>query len=188
MPQNTSKNNSVFMSGKVTSNIEFSHELYGEKFYEFNLDVPRLSGNNDSIQILVSERLINIENLKIDTMVNINGQIRSYNKKNNSKGNKLKLLIFAKDINVVENIPEDRNPNDISLDGFLCKEPVYRTTPFGREICDLIIAVNRTYNKSDYIPVITWGRNAKFCSTLQVGDNVKIWGRLQSREYDKKVS
>jgi single-stranded DNA-binding protein len=178
-------NNKIYLEGKVTSGLEFSHEMYGEGFYTFDLDVMRLSDSVDTLNITVSERLLN--DVKLDEGVDIivEGQLRSYNKFIDGS-NKLILTVFAR--NIEPCMERSKNPNEIFLDGYICKEPIYRTTPFGREIADVLLAVNRAYNKSDYIPTIAWGRNSRFCQTLSVGDNIKVWGRLQSREYQKKVS
>ena len=178
-------NNKIYLEGKVTSELEFSHEMYGEGFYTFNLDVMRLSDSVDTLNITVSERLLSDMQLIIGSDVIVEGQLRSYNKFIDGS-NKLILTVFAR--NIEPCMERSKNPNEIFLDGYICKEPVYRTTPFGREIADLLLAVNRSYNKSDYIPTIAWGRNSRFCKTLEVGDNIRIWGRLQSREYQKKVS
>lgn len=186
MTNESINNNEVELLGTVESELSFSHEVYGEGFYKFILDVPRLSDISDKISITVSERLLTDINLTIGQTIFVSGQFRSYNNYSES-GNKLILTVFARDIVTNENIEEEKNPNHIFLNGFLCKKPVYRTTPFGREITDILIAVNRAYNKSDYIPAIAWGRNARFASTLEVGENVKIWGRIQSRDYQKKI-
>lgn len=186
MTNESINNNEVELLGTVESELSFSHEVYGEGFYKFILDVPRLSDISDKISITVSERLLTDINLTIGQTIFVSGQFRSYNNYSES-GNKLILTVFARDIVTNENIEEGKNPNHIFLNGFLCKKPVYRTTPFGREITDILIAVNRAYNKSDYIPAIAWGRNARFASTLEVGENVKIWGRIQSRDYQKKI-
>lgn len=180
-------NNEVILTGKAISELKYSHEVYGEGFYSFLLDVPRLSDISDVINITVSERLLKDLDLKIGDALTINGQFRSYNNYSDS-GNKLILTVFARDIMPAEESDSKQNPNHIFLNGFLCKKPVYRTTPFGREITDILIAVNRAYNKSDYIPCIAWGRNARFSSGLDVGENIKIWGRIQSREYQKRIS
>ena len=153
-------------------------------FYIFKTEVKRLSENEDILPVTVSERLIDINSLKRGMTVNVMGQMRSYNHYS-SKKNKLILTTFAKEIEIGEDILA--NPNEIFLNGFICKTPVYRTTPFGREITDLLIAVNRSYGKSDYIPCIAWGRNAKFAGGLEVGNNIEIWGRVQSRNYQKKL-
>ena len=184
MLQNIQTSNKVEVIGEIESEFSFSHEVYGEIFYYFTLKIPRLSEMSDYIVITTSERLLNNNDFKIGSKVYITGQFRSYNNYTNS-GNKLILTIFAKDIVKVEN---EQFLNQIILNGFVCKAPIYRTTPFGREITDILLAVNRTYNKSDYIPCITWGRNAKFAGTLSVGDNVIVTGRIQSREYQKKLS
>lgn len=178
-------NNKIYLEGKVMSELEFSHEMYGEGFYTFNLDVMRLSDSVDTLNITVSERLLSDMQLIIGSDVIVEGQLRSYNKFIDGS-NKLILTVFAR--NIEPCMERSKNPNEIFLDGYICKEPIYRTTPFGREIADVLLAVNRAYNKSDYIPTIAWGRNSRFCQTLEVGDNIKVWGRLQSREYQKKVS
>lgn len=178
-------NNKIYLEGKVSSELEFSHEMYGEGFYTFNLDVMRLSDSVDTLNITVSERLLSNMKLEVESEVVVEGQLRSYNKFIDGS-NKLILTVFAR--NIEPCVERSKNPNEIFLDGYICKEPIYRTTPFGREIADVLLAVNRAYNKSDYIPTIAWGRNSRFCQTLNVGDNIKVWGRLQSREYQKKVS
>jgi single-stranded DNA-binding protein len=180
--------NMVKVVGKVASDKSFSHEMYGEGFYSFDLEVPRLSDSVDILPITISERLLVNMNLSLGQYVVVEGQLRSYNRYVESN-NRLVLTIFARDIYELD---EDellevlRKPNEIYLDGYICKKPIYRTTPFGREITDLLIAVNRPYNKSDYIPCIAWGRNARFCENLLVGDHIRLWGRIQSREYQKK--
>ncbi len=183
---NNLSNNQAEVTGVIDSDFVFNHEIYGEKFYTFTIKIPRLSGTFDSIRIMISERLILDGEYNISDTVTISGQFRSYNSYENGE-NRLLLTVFAKDIFHAD---EDsvKNPNALYLDGYICKEPVYRTTPFGREITDILIAVNRSYNKSDYIPIIAWGRNARFAKNLNVGDNVKIWGRIQSRNYQKRIS
>ncbi len=183
---NTIDNNKATVIGSVEDELVFNHEIYGEKFYMFTLSIPRLSEINDHIKVMISERLLEEIDIKVGGMFEISGQFRSYNNYNASE-NKLLLTLFAKDIEVFDE-EKHKNPNSIYLNGFVCKPPVYRTTPFGREITDMLIAVNRTYNKSDYIPVIAWGRNARYCKNLVVGDNIKIWGRMQSRNYQKHLS
>ncbi len=204
MDTNYLENNYLTLVGKVTSEKQFSHEIYGERFYIFDLSIPRLSGNADVIPVTVSERLINDEMMQIGTKLFIKGQFRSYNSYENEK-NRLILTVFAKDIEKVEEpaqeteVDEEGNEvpvndiakkdtitNEVVLIGYICKKPIYRQTPFGREIADILLAVNRAYNKSDYIPSIAWGRNAKFCQNLEVGTEVKIVGRIQSRNYEKK--
>ena len=188
---NYSENNQLVLVGKVTSDKRLSHEIYGEKFYIFDLSVPRLSGNADLIPITISERLLLEEDLEIGKNVIIEGQFRSYNSYENEK-NKLVLTVFAKEIKFAEDQEEEFKPtkentsNEVVLDGFICKKPIYRKTPFGREIADILLAVNRAYNKSDYIPCIAWGRNARFCENIPVGTEVRIIGRVQSRQYEKK--
>jgi single-stranded DNA-binding protein len=186
MVGNIIENNMVTISGKIVSESEFSHEVYGEGFYTFTLEVSRLSDSYDRIAVTVSERLVPREKLEMGRFVEIEGQFRSYNNYNNDAGSKLVLTVFARDVNFFEDERKIKNPNQVYLNGFICKKPIYRTTPFGREITDILLAVNRPYNKSDYIPCICWGRNARYASGLEIGDNIKIWGRIQSREYQKK--
>ena len=191
MNTNYLENNHLVLVGKVTSDKRFSHEIDGEKFYIFDLAVPRLSGNADIIPITVSERLLSINDLQIDSKITVEGQFRSYNSYENER-NKLVLTVFAKEIKFVENqdaeieVSKDVVSNEVILNGYICKKPIYRQTPFGREISDLLLAVNRAYNKSDYIPCIAWGRNARFCENIPVGTEVKVVGRVQSRTYEKK--
>lgn len=194
MNTNYLENNYLTLVGKVTGEKKFSHEIYGESFFVFNLEIPRLSGNSDIIPITVSERLIKEDTLTEGKKLLIKGQFRSYNSYENEK-NRLILTVFAKDIvEVEENNEEEENEmvrkdtvtNEVVLVGYICKKPIYRQTPFGREIADLLLAVNRAYNKSDYIPCIAWGRNARFCQNLEVGTEVKVVGRVQSRNYEKK--
>ena len=178
-------NNEVVLEGYVNSEPELSHEIYGEKFYKFELEVLRLSENADNIIITMSERLMEGCNISLGEKLKIYGQFRSYNNYS-GEGNKLVLTVFVK--RFAEEEEEELLPNTVYLNGYICKEPIYRVTPFGREICDMLLAVNRRYGKSDYIPCITWGRNAKFTESLPVGTNVKVWGRIQSREYKKKIN
>ena len=185
------ENNSLTLVGKITDEKRFSHEIYGEKFYSFDLSVPRLSGNADIIPVTISERLFKEDELVVDKKVKINGQFRSYNNYEGER-NRLVLTVFAKDIEYLENQDEevvasrDFISNEVILIGYICKTPIYRQTPFGREITDVLLAVNRAFNKSDYIPCIAWGRNARFCSKMEVGTEVKVTGRVQSRAYEKK--
>lgn len=184
-------NNHITLVGKVTSEKKLSHEIYGEKFYIFNLSVPRLSGNYDSIPITISERLITEQGLPLETKISVTGQFRSYNSYEGEK-NRLVLTVFAKNVEFLEDqeaeipVGKDFITNEVILDGYICRKPIYRKTPFGREIADLLLAVNRSYNKSDYIPCIAWGRNARFCENMPVGTELKIVGRVQSRAYEKK--
>jgi len=187
MVGNIIENNIVTISGKIVSEAVFSHEVYGEGFYCFTLEVPRLSDSCDRINVTVSERLISKQDLEIGKFIEVEGQFRSYNNYNNPEGSKLILTVFAREISFLEDDKKIKNPNQIFLNGFICKKPIYRTTPFGREITDILLAVNRPYNKSDYIPCICWGRNARYSAGLDVGQNIKIWGRIQSREYQKKL-
>ncbi len=181
------ENNQVTVVGKIVSEFFFSHEIYGEGFYMVDVEVERLSDSTDIIPVMMSERLIDVNQDYIGANIAINGQFRSYNR-HEEKKNKLVLSVFAREIDFVEEVDENTKSNQIFLDGFICKEPVYRKTPLGREIADLLLAVNRPYGKSDYIPCICWGRNARFASTFQVGERCMIWGRIQSREYMKKLS
>jgi len=178
--------NTATVSGKVCSEVTFSHEVYGEGFYSFFVEVPRLSDTSDKIPVTISERLINPEEINEGMYFTISGQFRSYNNYTDT-GSKLLLTLFARDIEVCDE-DEIKLPNEIQLTGFICKAPVYRHTPFGREIADILLAVNRSYNKSDYIPCIAWGRNARFCQGLEVGSKIHLTGRIQSREYKKRIN
>ncbi len=178
------KNNQVFISGEIITDAEFSHEVYGEGFYEMNVLVKRLSGQGDILPVTISERLIADRDLGVGVTINALGQFRSYNKLVAGKS-KLMLTVFIREL--LDQAPA-KNPNSIVLTGYICKPPVYRTTPFNREIADILIAVNRSYNKSDYIPCIAWGRNARFAKNLAVGEKIAVSGRIQSREYQKRVT
>ena len=177
-------NNKVYIYGEVLSKANFSHEVYGEGFYEMNVSVKRLSGQTDVLPVTISERLMEAKKLEIGSIICAIGQFRSYNKIIDGKS-RLMLTVFVREL-CDEEYPQ--NPNSIALSGYICKPPIYRTTPFSREIADLLIAVNRAYNKSDYIPCIAWGRNARFASSLAVGEKIAIAGRIQSREYQKRFS
>ena len=195
MDTNYLENNYLTLVGKVTGEKKFSHEIYGERFYIFNLEIPRLSGVADIIPITISERLISEETLTEGQKLLVKGQFRSYNSYESEK-NRLILTVFAKDVKVIseeeqseegnEMTKKDVITNEVVLIGYICKKPIYRQTPFGREIADILLAVNRAYNKSDYIPCIAWGRNARFCQNLEVGSQIKLVGRVQSRTYEKK--
>ena len=174
-------NNRVTLTGKVAEEARFSHEVFGEGFYELKLEVPRLSSQTDLLPITVSERLLSRYDASIGATLTVVGQFRSYNKIDEERS-RLMLTVFVRDI--IE-FDEELNPNSIELEGYICKPPLYRTTPFKREICDLLLAVNRAYNKSDYIPCIAWGRNARFVNGLGVGERISVLGRIQSREYQK---
>lgn len=188
MNTNYSENNHLVLVGKVVSEKNYSHEIYGEKFYVFNLEVVRLSSTVDIIPITVSERLLTELDLEIGKKVKVEGQFRSYNNYENER-NRLILTVFAKEIKEIsdQDAEAEEVTNEVVLIGYICKKPIYRQTPFGREIADVLLAVNRAYNKSDYIPSIAWGRNARFCQNMEVGTEVKITGRVQSRNYEKKL-
>lgn len=182
------ENNKVTLSGEIVSNFEFSHEAYGEGFYTAMLASERLSGKKDIIPIMVSGRLIDAKEDWAGRFVRVSGQFRSYNKHESEK-NRLVLSVFAKEFEEFEKMPfSDNYSNYIFCDGYICKHPTYRKTPLGREIADILLAVNRNYGKSDYIPCIAWGRNAVYASSLEVGTRLQIEGRTQSREYQKRIS
>ena len=183
--ENTS--NFIDIGGRIVSEFSFSHEIYGEGFYRFEVEVSRLSGQSDVLPVTVSERIVDRSIMSIGQAVHITGQIRSYNNYVEAdKKNKLVLTVFARDVELLDTVPT-ACPNEVYLDGYLCKPAIYRTTPFGREIADILIAVNRSYNKSDYIPCIAWGRNARYAGKLEVGNHIRLWGRMQSRQYQKKL-
>ena len=173
--------------GEIVGEFAFSHEIYGEGFYMVDVLVTRLSESADVIPLMVSERLLDVTKDYRGYKIMVTGQFRSYNRHEERK-NKLVLSVFAREIDFIEEIGESSKTNQIFLDGYICKEPIYRKTPLGREIADLLLAVNRPYGKSDYIPCICWGRNARFASGFEVGTRCAIWGRIQSREYVKKIS
>ncbi|EPZ53800.1 OB-fold nucleic acid binding domain protein [[Clostridium] sordellii ATCC 9714] len=176
--------NIVNLRGELGEELAFSHEIFGEKFYSAKIKIHRLSDTYDILPITISERLLQEIDLNKNNLVDVVGQLRSYNK-NIDNRNKLVLTVFARELNLVKE--EAKDPNSIFLDGYICKDPIYRKTPLGREITDLLVAINRPYNKSDYIPSIVWGRNAKFAKNLEVGDRIQMWGRVQSRDYEKKL-
>lgn len=183
--ENYMDNNNVEIGGEIIEEPEFSHEIYDEKFYKFSIKTKRLSEYEDILPVIISERLVNLNDIKVGSIVKIFGQFRSYNLQTETR-NKLVLSIFVKDIEFTDD-ESILTTNDANFIGYICKEPVYRKTPLGREIADVLVAINRTYRKSDYIPCILWGRNAKYCETLNVGDLVKLNGRIQSRSYEKKL-
>ena len=180
------ENNQVTMIGEIVSEFEFSHEVYGEGFYLVDISVSRLSDSVDYIPLMVSERLVDVTQSYIGETISVSGQFRSYNR-HGEKKNRLILSVFVRELEFVDEIEDDIKSNQIYLDGYICKEPIYRKTPLGREIADLLVAVNRSYGKSDYIPCICWGRNARYASSFEVGSHVEVYGRIQSREYIKKI-
>ena len=181
------ENNQVSIMGKVASGFTFSHQVYGEGFYLVDVLVKRLSDSEDRIPLMVSERLVDVTQDYEGEYIMVQGQFRSYNR-HEEKKNRLVLSVFVRERSFVEEEDDTVKTNQIFLDGYICKPPVYRKTPLGREIADLLLAVNRPYGKSDYIPCICWGRNARYASAFEVGGHVLIWGRIQSREYIKKLS
>ena len=178
------ENNKVYLQGEVVSEPVYSHEVLNEGFYNLDISIPRLSGQNDIIPITISERLMNDFQIDIGKKICGNGQFRSYNKMEDGKS-KLMLTVFLREV-----MPfyDSDNPNIIEITGYVCKEPIFRTTPFKREISDVLLAVNRSYNKSDYLPCIAWGKNARFVKNFNVGDKVTVSGRIQSRDYQKKIN
>ena len=181
------ENNQVSIMGQIVSQFTFSHQVFGEGFYLIDVMVKRLSDSEDRIPVMVSERLIDVTQDYEGEYIPVYGQFRSYNR-HEEKKNRLVLSVFAREVSFVEEEDDSIKSNQIFLDGYICKPPVYRKTPLGREIADLLIAVNRPYGKSDYIPCICWGRNARYASAFAVGGHVLVWGRIQSREYVKKLS
>ncbi|XCP86799.1 single-stranded DNA-binding protein [Roseburia hominis] len=181
------ENNQVTIMGQVDGTFTFSHEVFGEGFYMVDVLVRRLSGSDDRIPLMISERLIDVTEDYTGEYIVVHGQFRSYNRHEEQK-NRLVLSVFVREVSFVEEEPDGSKTNSILLDGYICKEPIYRKTPLGREIADLLLAVNRPYGKSDYIPCICWGRNARYASGFEVGEHVQVLGRIQSREYVKKLS
>ncbi len=183
--ENYMENNNVEIGGEIVEEAKFSHKIYDESFYTFSIKTKRLSEYEDILPVIISERLVNLEDIQVGKIVRIFGQFRSYNLQTETR-NKLVLSIFVKEIDFTDDATI-LTTNDANFIGYICKEPVYRKTPLGREIADVLVAINRTYRKSDYIPCILWGRNAKFCESLKIGDLVKLNGRIQSRAYEKKL-
>lgn len=181
------ENNKVTVMGEIVGEFSFSHEIYGEGFYMVDILVPRLSESADQIPLMVSERLLDVKKDYRGMKVRVSGQFRSYNR-HEEKKNKLVLSVFVRDWEFIDEVERSEMTNHIELDGFICKEPVYRKTPLGREIADILLAVNRPYGKSDYIPCISWGRNARYANEFEVGSRCRVIGRIQSREYMKKLS
>lgn len=181
------ENNQVTIMGEIVSEFTFSHEVFGEGFYMVDVSVRRLSNSVDTIPVMISERLIDVNEDYTGEFLMVSGQFRSYNRHDEQK-NRLVLSVFAREVSFIEEELDGAKTNSILLDGYICKLPIYRKTPLGREIADLLLAVNRPYGKSDYIPCICWGRNARFASAFEVGEHVQILGRIQSREYVKKLS
>lgn len=181
------ENNQVTIMGEIISTFRFSHEVFGEGFYMVDVSVKRLSNSEDQIPVMISERLIDVSQDYTGEFIMVCGQFRSYNRHDEQK-NRLVLSVFAREVSFIEEELDGAKTNSIVLDGYICKLPVYRKTPLGREIADLLLAVNRPYGKSDYIPCICWGRNARFASSFEVGEHVQIFGRIQSREYVKKLT
>ena len=181
------ENNQVSIVGEIISDFQYSHEVYGEGFYMVEVAVSRLSNFSDYIPLMISERLIDTSQSYIGQKVYVTGQFRSYNRHEELK-NRLVLSVFVREIEFIEEETEEMKSNQILLDGYICKQPIYRKTPLGREIADLLLAVNRPYGKSDYIPCICWGRNARYASAFEVGEHVQVLGRIQSREYVKRLS
>lgn len=181
------ENNQVTIMGKVATEFSFSHEVFGEGFYMVEVEVKRLSNSEDRIPLMISERLIDVTQDYTGEYIMVHGQSRSYNRHEEQK-NRLVLSVFVREISFMEEEPDGTKTNSIWLDGYICKEPIYRKTPLGREIADLLLAVNRPYGKSDYIPCICWGRNARYASGFEVGEHVQLLGRIQSREYVKRIS
>ena len=181
------ENNQVSIVGEIVSDFRFSHEVYGEGFYMVDVAVNRLSNYMDYIPLMISERLIDVNEDMVGQNIYVTGQFRSFNR-HEEKKNRLVLSVFVRELEFLDEIDDEVKSNQIFLDGYVCKEPIYRKTPLGREIADLLIAVNRSYGKSDYIPCICWGRNARFADKFEVGSHIQIWGRIQSREYQKKIA
>ena len=187
MSEKVIENNKVSVIGEIISGFTFSHEVFGEGFYLVNVAVSRLSEQADIIPLMISERLIDVNADYRGAYIRAAGQFRSYNR-HEEKKNRLVLSVFVRELEFTDEEVENAKTNQIFLDGYICKPPVYRKTPLGREIADILLAVNRPYGKSDYIPCICWGRNARFASGFEVGGHTQIWGRIQSREYMKKLS
>lgn len=172
--------NKIELAGTVVSSVELSHTFLGENFYSFDIESERTSGNTDKLPCIVPQMLVG--DIKEGAKISLNGEIRSRNERDEI-GTHCRLAVFVTEVSDYCGYDE----NSVELEGFICKEPKYRKTPSEREICDLLIASNRERsNKSDYIPCITWGRNAVRTSLMKVSNKVKVIGRFQSREYTKR--
>ncbi len=187
MSEKAIENNKVSVIGEVVSGYTFSHEVFGEGFYRMDLKVSRLSDRADVIPLMISERIFDVSGDHMGRTVEASGQFRSYNRRGDIR-NRLVLSVFVREIHFTEESADRTRTNRIFLDGFICKAPVYRKTPLGREIADILLAVNRSYGRSDYIPCIAWGRNARYAAGFEVGARVCVRGRIQSREYTKKLN
>lgn len=183
------ENNKIELCGVIASTPELNHKNYGENFYGFRLSCSRKSTEKDMLPIIISDRLVEIKDLQVGKKISVKGQVRTFNKHISDDKRKLLIMVFARDVREVEEESESAPEfnNNVKLSGYICKPPVYRVTPKGREIADVLIAVNRMYGKADYIPCITWGRNARYAGNLDVGTRIDVEGRLQSREYTKKL-
>lgn len=188
--ENAINNNNITLAGVVEREPEYSHEVFGEGYYIFMLKCSRTSGNKDTLPVMISDRLADIREIKVGQVVTVLGQIRSFNRHIDDVKSKLILSVFARELEILAQgateLPFEENINTVILDAYICKPPIYRCTPKGREIADVLVAVNRPYGKSDYIPCIAWGRNARFCENVPVGTEVRVIGRVQSRQYEKK--
>lgn len=172
--------NQITLRGTLLSLPDFSHENHGHRFFRFFLEVPRLSGTVDLLPVIAEESLLNTFDLSGGEMLHICGQVRSHNMNTDSK-RRLLIFVFASSITA-----EDGEPiNEVVLEGAVCREPTYRRTPLGREICDIMLAVPRAFHRADYLPCILWGRTAQDGSRCRTRDQLRIYGRLQSRIYTK---
>lgn len=187
MSDKVNENNQVTIMGEIVSSFVFNHEVAGEGFYTMHMKIRRTSENSDTVPVMVSERLIDVNKDYKGCFLKVSGQFRSCNQKENEK-QKLILFVFAREVSFLEEEPKGFESNNIFLDGYVCKKPIYRKTPLGREITDLLLAVNRSYGKSDYIPCICWGRNARYAFSFETGEHIQLSGRIQSREYTKRIS
>ena len=186
--ENAINNNNIILTGTVEKEPEYSHEVFGEGYYVFMLNCSRKSGNKDILPVMISDRLVDIKEIKAGQFVSAAGQVRSYNKHIDNIKSRIILSVFAREIEFLTQDDTEKYVDLVKIDGYVCKPPTYRKTPLGREITDIFIAVNRLYGKSDYIPCIAWGRNARFAANLELGEHIQIQGRFQSREYTKKIS
>ena len=174
--------NRAVLRGMLAELPVFSHENHDKKFFRFLLEVQRLSGAVDILPVIASEEALCAMDLSGGSMIEVTGQVRSFNSRA-ATGRKLIISVYAETVEAVEG----EAVNDVSLTGVICKPPVYRRTPLGREICDIMLAVNRPYRRTDYIPCIFWGKTAALVRQAQVGHTVGLTGRLQSREYIKML-
>ena len=174
--------NQILLRGELDTLPAFSHESHGRRFYSFTLAVERLSGTMDLLHCVAAEELVQALDPSGGEMVELIGQVRSFNNRSGA-GRRLVISAYAEQLRTCDDEPA----NEVILCGSICRQPIFRRTPLGREICDLMLAVNRPYRRADYLPCILWGHTAQHCANFPVGTTLQLTGRLQSRTYVKQL-